>query len=121
IRRDEFPRDKNGRFAFRNEQLLFDDETVVDLITPAGPRVAFETVDARSAVRMNYIGAIALRGNRKSTARRFHPCVKAVRQDHSSRWRRRCRQQQRVITTAANPRDRSAGESAETIRLEPFG
>src|SRR6266536_29562 len=41
IRRDEFPRHKDGRFAFWDEQLVLDDE-IVDLVTPARPRLVFE-------------------------------------------------------------------------------
>src|SRR6266581_1566070 len=120
IRRDEFPRHKNGRFAFRNEQLVLDHE-IVDLVTPARPRVVFERFDSRSAVRMNYIGAVALGGDGKGSTRRFHPCVEAVREDHSPRRRRGCGQQQRVIAPSANSRHRSACESAEAVRFEPLG
>src|SRR5437867_2500728 len=120
IRRDEFPRHKNGRFAFRNEQLVLDEE-IVDLVTPAWPRVVFERFDSRSAVRMNYIGAVALGGDGNGSTRRFHPCVEAVREDHSPRRRSRCGQQQRVIPTSANSGDRSACEAAEAVRLKPLG
>src|SRR6266545_2640093 len=119
IRRDEFPRHKNGRFAFRNEQLVLDHE-IVDLVTPAWPRVVFERFDSRSAVRMNYIGAVSLGRDCKGSTRRFHPCVEPVREDHSPRRRRGCGQQQRVIATSANSRDRSAGEAAKAVCLEPF-
>src|SRR5205809_7961820 len=111
------PRHEDCRFAFRNEQLVLDHE-IVDLVTPARPRVVFERFDSRSAVRMNYIGAVALGGDGKGSTRRFHPCVEAVREDHSPRRRSRCGQQQRVIPTSANSGDRSACEAAEAVRLK---
>jgi hypothetical protein len=119
IRRDEFPRHKNGRFAFRDEQLMLDHE-IVDLVTPARPRVVFERFDSRSAVRMNYIGAVSLGRDGKGSTRRFHPCVEPVREDHSPRRRRGCGQQQRVIPTSANSRDRSACEAPKAVRLKPL-
>src|SRR5205809_7677587 len=100
------PRHEDCRFAFRNEQLVLDHE-LVDLVMPARPRVVFERFDSRSAVRMNYIGAVALGGDGKGSTRRFHPCVEPLREDHSPRWRRGCGQQQRVIAPSANPRHRS--------------
>src|SRR5206468_9117870 len=120
IRRDEFPRHKDGRFAFWDEQLVLDDE-IVDLVTPARPRLVFERFNTWRTVRMNYIRAVALGRDRKRAARRFHPCVEAVREDHSPRRRSGCGQQQRVIPTSANSGDRSAGESAKAVRLEPLG
>src|SRR5882724_1332858 len=119
IRRYEFPRHKNGRFAFWNEQLVLDHE-IVDLVTPARPRVVFERFDSRSAVRMNYIGAVALGRDGKGSTRRFHPGIEAVRQHHSPRRRCRCSQEQRVIAPSANSRHRSACESAEAVRLKPL-
>src|SRR5438094_9154418 len=70
---------------------------------------------------MNYIRAVALGRDRKRAARRFHPCVEAVREDHAPRRRSRCGQQQRVIATSANSGDRSACEAAEAVRLKPLG
>src|SRR5882724_4890510 len=114
------PRHKNARFAFRNEQLVLDHE-IVDLVTSARPRVVFERFDSRCAVRMNYIRAVSLGRDAKGSTRRFHPCVEPVRKYHSPRRRRGCGQQQRVVTTRANSRDRSACEAAEAVRFEPFG
>src|SRR6266702_8884037 len=110
------PRHKNARFAFRNEQLMLNHE-IVDLVTPARPRVVFERFDSRSAVRMNYIGVVALGGDGEGSTRRFHPCVEPVREDHSPCRRCRCRQEQRVIAPSANSRDRSACEAAEAVRF----
>src|SRR5207244_2263215 len=121
VRRDELPRNKNSRFVFRNEQFLLDDYVAVDLVTPARPWLVFERLDARGPIRMNYVGVITLRRNRKRIARGFHPRVKTVHEHHSSRWRRSCSQQQRVITASTNSRDRSAGKSAKAVRFEPFG
>src|SRR5205809_3774726 len=113
------PRHEDCRFAFRNEQLVLDHE-IVDLVTPARPRVVFERFDSRSAVRMNYIRAVSLGRDAKGSTRRFHPCVEPVRKYHSPRRRRGCGQQQRVVTTRANSRHRSACEAAETVRFEPL-
>src|SRR5205823_11435133 len=115
------PRNENRRFAFRNEQLLLDDEIIVDLVTPARPRLVFEGFKACCAIGMNYVWPVALRRNRKRSARRFQPRVKAVHEHHSSRWRCRCREYKRVITAAANPGDRATCESAEAVRLDPLG
>src|SRR6516165_7374664 len=99
------PRDENGRFSFGDEQPLLDDQIVVDPVTPARPRVIFESFDARCPIGMNYVGIVTLRRDCELAARCFHPCVEAVYEDHSSRWRRRGSQQQRVIPTGANSRD----------------
>src|SRR5262245_5414656 len=88
---------------------------------PPRPRFIFESLDSRSAVRVNYIRAVALRGDREGAARSFHPRVETVHEDHPTRWRCCCRQQQRVVATTANSRHRSAGKAAEAVRLEPLG
>src|SRR6266487_6534113 len=119
--RDKFPRNENCRVTFRNKELLLDDCVVVDLVTPARPRLVFEGFNTRCSVRMNYIGSVTLRRNSKCPARCFHPCIEAVYQHHPAGRRRRCREKQRVIAAAANSGDRATCESAEAVRLDPLG
>src|SRR5262249_61266742 len=93
-----------SRFAIANEQLLFDYQVVVDFVTPPRPRLIFESLDSRSAVRVNYIRAVALRGDRERATLGFRPRVETVHEDHPTRGRCSCGQQQRLIPPGAKSR-----------------
>ena len=77
-RSDEVPAQDDGGVAVGDEQLLLDHRAVGQAIAPARPRLVFERFDSRSAIGMNYIGAVVLGGDGKGSTRRFHPRVEAV-------------------------------------------
>ena len=76
--------------------------------------------DARRAVGMRDVGAVALRADREAPGRSLDPGVEAVDEHHAPGRRRRRGQQQRVVAPRADPGDRARGEPAEAVGLEPL-
>lgn len=69
---------------------------------------------------MEHVRRITLRRERKRPGLGVDPCVEAVHQDDSARWRRRGRQQERVIPARPDAGRCARREPAEAIGLQPL-
>lgn len=116
----ERPSNEGGCPLLGDKELLKKDRVVGDSEGPGRPRLRGEALKELGPVRRQDVRGVSLGGYRNITIGSMENCVKSVDEDYSIDWRASRREQKGVIPSGSLAADGTGGESAESVRLDPF-